>query len=208
MRHFIYILALLMLSCSVLPVERSADSISRKELRQQARKHKRAARLIERAKRIDPSIARTRTDLVPVQLIAPAAVGSIQASPQLPAYQPIDGRIVITRAVTIQEENEISPAYIGPKTFFFEDEFIQASLSFELFVEMINTPPPRLDYETKPREVTGEVQMEYDYITPTEPLYMPRTWWENALMIWGVISLILWMVVAGIMVYLITKKRA
>lgn len=158
----------LLISITILTL---ASCGSTKEIR----RANRAARLVEKAKRIDPSIARRDTALIPITVRFPSIQGRITTRPAVPTIN--------EKPVYLSNESntDISPV---PAPIPFEDDTLRATVSFNPDGSV------SLDYTIKPREKDTTATTTFERITPTVYKPMPLPWWKKLLMAIGSLTLI------------------
>lgn len=135
------------------------------------RRANRAARHIEKAVALDPSIAQADTVLMPISIRTPE-ISSRIVYPHGIAARP---------AISPRSKFESSYTYYPPKTqkdtlrIHFEDDTLAALIS-------ITDDRVWLDYTVKPITVDTAATVVNEKLQPTRYVTLPKRWWEIALM--------------------------
>lgn len=203
----ILLLALTLTSCgSLLPT--LAESPSRKEMRKCDRAARKLERQIDRATKRCPSMARAIRDTQIVAVKVPSISGTILAMPAPPLAALRDRPFDYPQApkLPLQVRPGTPPALSptpshalralpigcdeGPKTFYFSDSILTARITFEQFMEIMNAPPPQLEYEVHARDMNLPALVDTTTIDPIQREPYPLAWWQIALMTVGAITIL------------------
>lgn len=167
MRKLILISTILIIATACNPLGKISDALDAPEeklTKKEIRKKNRAARHVEKAKRLDPDIVRIDSIIIPITVRTPSIEGRIVSRPSVP--------LINEKPVYIYLDGDSIP-YFPKEPIYFEDDSLSARITY------LTNGDAALDYTIKPMEVDTSTKFQFDKIAPTQYKAMPLSWWQK-----------------------------